>query len=69
MTSVPTRGESYSKLIEYLRKGQEEAAVLAHLHRDDSRTGRAMAMGWLAVSEGLKLMQKQVTDLARRGLQ
>lgn len=66
---VPTRGEEYAKLIEYLRYAQESAARLAHLYRDDSRTGRPMAMGWLTISEGLKLMQRNVTNLAKRGLQ
>ncbi len=67
--SVPTRGEEYAKLIEWLRRAQESAATLAHLYRDDSRTGRPMATGWLTVAEGLKLMQHQVTNLAKRGLQ
>lgn len=69
MISIPTRGEEYAKLMEFLRYSQESAARLAHLYRDDPVTGRAMAKGWLVVSEGLKLMQKNVTDLARRGLQ
>lgn len=69
MTSPPTRGEEYTKLMEWLRRGQESAATLAHLYRDDPSTGRAMAMGWLTVAKGLKEMQKHVTDLARRGLQ
>lgn len=69
MTSVPTRGEAYAKLIEYLRQAQDQAATLAHLYRDDSRTGRPMALGWLTVAEGLKMMQHNVTQLAKRGLQ
>lgn len=69
MTSVPTPGEEFAKLIEWLRKAQESAAMLAHLYRDDSRTGKAMAIGWLTVSEGLKQMQHHVTNLAKRGLQ
>lgn len=65
--SVPTRGESFSKLIEYLRRAQEEAATLAHLYRDDGNTTKSR--GWLVVSEGLKLMQKNCTDIATKGLQ
>lgn len=67
--SVLTRGETFAKLIEYLRRAQEECATMAHLYRDDQGSGRAMAMGWMTVSEGLKLMQAQVTKLAQRGLQ
>lgn len=69
MVTVPSRGEEYAKLMEWLRRAQESSASLAHLYRDDPQTGRAMAKGWLAISEGIKLMQKHVTDLARRGLQ
>ena len=65
--SIPTKGESYSKLMEHLRKAQEEASTLAHLHglNDD----RKMAVGWLQVSEMFKKVQKQVTTMATRGLQ
>lgn len=65
--SVPTRGEAYSQLIEWLRRAQEQSATLAHLYRDDEGTGRTMAMGWLAVSEALKEMQRNVTLLATKG--
>lgn len=64
--SIPTPGEEYAKLIEFLRKAQESAAMLAHLRRDDSRI---LAKGWLTVSEGLKEMQNHVTKLATKGLQ
>lgn len=69
MSMVPTRGEAYAKLIEYLRQAQEQASTLAHLYRDDPVTGRAMAMGWLTIEQALKQMQYQVTVLAKRGLQ
>lgn len=64
--SIPTKGEAYSKLTEYLRKAQEEASMLAHLHRDESKV---KADGWLAISEALKLMNYKVGQLATRGLQ
>lgn len=64
--SIPTKGEEYAKLIEHIRKGQESAAMLAHLHRDDSRV---KADGWLAVSEALKLMGHKIGQLATKGLQ
>lgn len=65
--SVPTQGESYSKLIEHIRKAQEEAAMLSHLTglNDD----RALSHGWLAISENLKKMQSMITSLAMGRLQ
>lgn len=64
--SIPTKGETYAQLIEHLVKAQEAAAMMAHLHRDDSRL---MAQGWLAVSEMFKKTQYQITNLATKGLQ
>lgn len=67
MTSLPTTGETFTRLIEHLRRAQEEAAKLAHLHNDTDRASALMAKGWLTVSEGLKEMQKNVIKLATRG--
>lgn len=64
--TVPTRGETFALMIEHLRKAQELMAMMAHLERD---TSRIKATGWLAVSEGVKLMIEQVTKLATKGLQ
>lgn len=63
--SIPTKGEEYAKLMEHLRYAQENAAMLAHLHADDSRL---TAQGWLAISEMFKLLQHKVTELATKGL-
>ena len=68
MISMPTRGDEFAKLIEHLRLGQEAAAMLAHLYRDDTK-GRKMAIGWLAVEQQLKLTVTAVTALATKGLQ
>ena len=64
---VPTQGEAYSKLMEHLRKAQEESATLAHLA--NANDDRKLAQGWLVVSENFKRMQNTVTILARRGMQ
>lgn len=64
--SIPTKGEEFAKLIEHLRYAQENCAMLAHLHRDESKL---TAQGWLAISEMLKLVQGKVTTLATKGLQ
>ena len=65
--SVPTQGESFSKLIEYIRMAQEESATLAHLA--NANDDRKLATGWLAVSEWFKRIQEQVTQLAMRKMQ
>lgn len=62
--SLPTRGETFAKLIEHVRKAQEEAAVMAHLVRDEDRL---VAQGWLAMSEMFKKVAHQVTMLATKG--
>jgi len=64
--SVPSKGESFAKLIEYLRKAQEEAATLAHLAR--ANDDRPMALGWLTVSELMKKQIYQITQMAMKGV-
>lgn len=61
---VPTSGETFAKLIYHIREAQEMAAVLAHLA--NANDDRMMALGWLAVTEGLKKMVHNVTLLATR---
>lgn len=65
--SIPTRGDEFAKLIEYLRKAQESSAMLSHLYRDDGN--KTKALGWVTISEGLKQMQKSCTMIAMKGLQ
>ena len=67
--SVPTQGESFSKLTEHLRLAQEDAAMLAHLANTGGAKDRRLAIGWLGVSEQLKLTIHAVTQLAMRKLQ
>lgn len=68
--TIPTHGETYAKLIEHLRLAQEDAAMLAHLRRaEGDDKGRKLALGWLTVSEALKLMQSKVIELAKGRLQ
>jgi aromatic ring-cleaving dioxygenase len=66
---IPTKGEEFAKLIEYLRLAAESAAMLAHLANNDGAKGRRMAIGWLGVEQTLKLTVKAVTDMATKGLQ
>lgn len=64
--SIPTKGERYASLMEHIRLAQEDAAMLAHLYRDESKE---KAMGWFAISELFKQVRVRVTELATRGLQ
>jgi len=62
--SIPSKGEKFTELIEHLRKAQEAAAMLGHLHADEDSL---LSQGWLAISEMLKLTVHNVTKLATRG--
>lgn len=65
--TVPTEGECFSRLIEYIRLAQEEAAMISHLHNANDRPGAAMA--WLKVSENLRKAQYVITSIAQGRLQ
>lgn len=68
--AIPTRGETYAQLLEYLVKAQEASAMLAHLHNTEgSSLDATLAKGWLGISELLKRMQTQVTKMAMGRLQ
>ena len=66
-----TRGETYAKLLYHLTECQELAAVMAHLHNTEEHSfkDRALAKGWLTLSEMFKRIQHQVTSLASGALQ
>ena len=67
---VVTRGETFAKLLFHLREAQDQAAVMAHLENTESGPhAAASAKGWLMVSEMMRRIVKQVTDMARSGLQ
>ncbi|HEX4500606.1 MAG TPA: hypothetical protein VH187_05450 [Scandinavium sp.] len=65
--SVPTIGDEYSQLMENLRKAEEHAAMIAHLHNAERKT--EIGVMWLAVSENFKKLQHQLTQLAMGRLQ
>jgi len=67
MTTVPTVGECFARLTEYLRKAQEEAATIAHL--ENANDQHEQALRWLAVSENFKKMQHSLISLATKRLQ
>lgn len=63
--SVPTKSEVYSRLMEHLRLAQEDAAMLKHLNAaEGDGPGKALAMGWFHVAEGLRKMQHTIIQLA-----
>jgi len=61
--SLPTKGETYSQIMEHLRKAQEGTAMMAHLTADDSPVN---SRGWLMISELFKRTQEQVIQLATK---
>lgn len=68
--SIPTKSETYAKLMEYLRKAQEESAMLQHLYSaEGDGPGLALGKGWFHVSEHLKKMLYTVTELMKGTLQ
>jgi hypothetical protein len=68
--SLPTKGEEYAKLIEYLRKAQETTAMLAHLNAaEGDNKGMRIGKQWLAVEDMLKRMGYTVTEIAKGNLQ
>jgi hypothetical protein len=67
--SVPTTGETYSRLMEFLRKAQEESATMAHLVHAQGTGDRELARQWLSVSENFKKMQNSLTKLAMGRMQ
>lgn len=70
MMPIPTRGETYSRLLEHLRKAQEESAMMGHLlSAEGAKEDKVLGNAWITISELLKQMQHNVTQLATRGLQ
>ncbi len=61
---VPTKGLTFSKLVDHLRQAEECAYMLAHLHADESEV---MCAGWRACGDMFKLLIDRVTKLATSG--
>jgi len=67
---VVTRGETYAKMMHHIREAQDCAAVMSHLHNTEGNDADSLlAKGWLGVSEMLKMMQFQLTELAKKSIQ
>lgn len=68
---LPTVGLVYARLHERLIGCQEDCAMISHLIRaqSSSRKDAALADGWHALSEMLKRMDYQITQLAMRRMQ
>jgi hypothetical protein len=66
----PTRADLFAQIDEHIIKLQELTASMAHLYRAEftniiGSKDRAMADGWLAMSEAMKLMRHQVIQLQK----
>lgn len=67
---LPTKGLTYSKLLDHLRESQECCALMGHLCKTETGLkDDALARGWYAVAEGLRKLQHYVTALAQGDLQ
>ena len=67
---IPTRGETYAKMMHHLREAQECAAIMSHLHNTEgSHKDKIMARGWLHVEDLIKKMAHNITKLAQGALQ
>ena len=67
---LPTVGLVYARLHERLIGCQEDCAMISHLVRAEGGGSKqaALADGWHALSEMLKRMDYQITQLATRRL-
>lgn len=62
--SLPTIDETYIALREHITKAQECSAMLAHLYNaDPTRNDTIRAKGWLAISEGMRLMNHKIVEM------
>lgn len=67
---IPTRGDTFARMLHHLREAQDHAAMLAHLYNaDGDAKGMMIGRGWLNVEELIKKMVHSVTYLAQRNLQ
>ena len=63
---VPTRGDTFARLVHHLREAQDHAAMLAHLYNaDGDAKGMTIGRGWLRVEDMLKRMIHTVTEIAK----
>ncbi len=61
---VPTKGLTYSKLVDHLREAETCAYMLSHLYADEPGV---MAEGWRAFGDMFKVLIDRVTKLATSG--
>jgi hypothetical protein len=69
-SGLPTTALMYEQLTEHLILAQENCLMLSHLvHTEDGIKDKALALGWQAVAERLRVMQAMVTSMAQGRLQ
>lgn len=68
--TVPTRGETFTKIIHHLDELSAQCANMSHLHNtEDSAKDLALARSWLMVVEMLRRFRASVIDLAQGRMQ
>jgi len=68
---MDTQGEVFAKMTHHLREAQDCAATLSHLAglQSNNPHDQAIARGWLAVSEYLKIFIKKVIQIGQGKMQ
>lgn len=65
IAGYPSRGETYAKIIDLCDQLQDQCAVMSHLHNTEGNpTDVTLARGWLGMTELIKRMRHQLTQLA-----
>lgn len=63
---IPTRHETFLRLLNALGEAQSAAATMSHLHNTESSPkDKALATGWFVISEQLKKFQHTVIEIAK----
>jgi hypothetical protein len=63
---VPTRGLTYAKMLDHLREAETCASLMAHLTKAEGTIAdEALANGWLAIADRLRIMCHVVTTMAQ----
>lgn len=67
IAGLPTQGINFAKMLDLLRELQECTALQGHLVEAQGTTQRdkTLALGWLTISENLKMMERFVVQMAQ----
>ena len=70
MTTVPTAGEEFSKLLHHIDECRNCASMLMHLYKEQgSSKDLALSKGWFVIAENFKLQRAYIVEMAKGKLQ